>query len=106
MALIPLKQSVKIIRSSGDSGGWGGSTTTEEFTLPARVDNKTQKVQNDLGDEVVSTAEIILDKLAEVYMDDVIEYVDELDRKISRRPINIEPIRMINGRAALTVVYL
>lgn len=105
MALIPLKQSITVTRA-GESDGWGGSSTTESFTLKARVDEKTQVVQNQIGDEVVSSCEIMLDKLADIRYDDDITYIDELGRKVERKPLRIEPIRAINGKALMTVVYL
>lgn len=48
----------------------------------------------------------MFDKLPAISYDDVIEYKNELDVTIKRKPENIEPIRMINGKPALTTVYL
>lgn len=106
MALIPLNQEVTVTRSEPDTGGWGGGGESVTVTHRVRVDEKLQKVENQLGDEVLSTAEIMFDKLADVEYSDTIKYVDERGREIERQPKLIEPIRMINGRAALTVVYL
>lgn len=105
MPIIPLKQSILITRA-GDSDGWGGNTSSETFELKARVDEKTQVVQNQFGDEVVSSCEILLDKLADIRYNDDIKYEDELGRKVERKPLRIEPVRAINGKAILTAVYL
>lgn len=104
MAIIPLKQSVTIQRK-GEPDEWGEGGVSTSFTLKCRVDERTQVVQNQLGTEVVSGMEITLDKLPDVRYDDVIEYTNELGVTIRRTPIKIEPIRMINGKPALTAVY-
>lgn len=106
MAIIPLKQSITITRTEGDDSGWGGGQTTETFTLSARVDEKTQTVQNAAGEEIVTAVEITLDKLADIRYDDVITYEDELGRITNRQPERIEPTRGIGGKALLTTVYL
>lgn len=105
MPIVPMKQSITITRRSG-SDGWGGSGATETLTLRCRVDEKTQEVQNQFGAEVISSAQIMLDKLTDVRYDDDIHYVDELGREIKRKPLRIEPIRAINGKALLTVIYV
>lgn len=105
MPIVPMKQSITITKTS-DSDGWGGGTKLPPVTYKARVDEKTQVVQNQLGAEAVSSCEIMLDKLVDVHYNDDIKYVDELGREIERKPIRIEPIRAINGKALVTVVYL
>lgn len=106
MALIPLKQTVHINRP-GETDEWGEVITEpQRFPVKCRVDERSQVVQNQLGDEVVSGAEITFDKLADIRYTDLIEYTNELDVTIKRNPIRIEPVRMINGKATLTAVYI
>lgn len=105
MPIIPLKQSITVVRY-GDIDEWGGGNVKETLTFRARVDEKTQVVQNQFGDESVSSAEIMLDKLADIRYDDDIVYEDELGREIKRKPLRIEPLRGVNGKAILTVVYV
>ena len=106
MAMIPMKQSVTIQRK-GVKDEWGEEITAPtSFTLKCRVDERTQVVQNQLGDEVVSGMEILFNKLPDVRYDDVIEYTNELGVTIKRTPIKIEPVRMINGKPTLTAVLL
>jgi len=104
MALLPMKQTVKITRPGVvDEWGEGGAPTV--FTLKCRVDETTKVVQNQFGEQVVAGMEIMFDKLANVRYSDVIEYTDELGVTVKRNPIKIEPVRMINGKAAMTAVY-
>lgn len=106
MALIPLKQSVTIIRE-GETDEWGEVITPPVlFTLKCRVDEDTKIVKNSIGDEVVAGLEIVFNKLPDIRMSDFIEYTNELDVTVKRTPIKIEPVRMVNGKPALTVVYL
>lgn len=105
MAIIPIKQTVKITRK-GVEDEWGEGGVPTSFTLKCRVDERTQVVQNQLGDEVVSGMEILFNKLPDVRYDDVIEYTNELGVTIQRTPIKIEPVRMINGKPTLTAVLL
>lgn len=105
MAYIPKEQSVTIIRPGGDDG-WGGTLPGEEIVMSARVNQAHEIVTNQHGDEIVTTAKIFLDDLAEVYYDDTIRYVDELGRKIEKQPERIAPIIGIAGSAVETKVFL
>jgi hypothetical protein len=105
MALVPLKQKITVHRGGGKDE-WGYPIPGETFEYKARVDEKTEKVLNQAGEEAVTGVEIMLDRLADVRYSDEIEYMDELGRQTKRKPVKIEPVRMINGKAVLTVVYL
>ncbi len=105
MALVPLKQQITIHRGGGKDE-WGYPIPGKTIELKARVDEKTEVVQNQAGTEVVTGVQIMLDKLADIRYSDEISYTDELGRQTKRKPIRIEPVRMINGKAVLTVVYL
>ncbi|MGG4142967.1 hypothetical protein ABEW34_07525 [Paenibacillus algorifonticola] len=105
MAILPLKQTV-IVTKAGASDGWGRTSAAEVITLKARVEETTKVVTNQAGEEAVADMRILLDKLAAIAYDDVITYVNELGVTIERRPIKIRPIRMFNGRAILTEVYV
>jgi len=85
---------------------WGGVTPQEPIMLKCRADEKTDVVKNPQGEEVVSGVQLMFDKLPAITYDDVIEYINELDVAVKRKPVKIEPIRMINGKASLTAVYL
>lgn len=105
MAIIPLKQEVTIHRG-GSTDDWGYPLPGEIITYKARVDEKTEVVQNQAGEEVVTGVQIWLDKLADIRYSDEICYIDELERETKRKPVKIEPVRGINGKAVLTTVYL
>lgn len=103
MALVPLKQTVTIKRF-GEPDRWGEATETS-FTLKCRVDESSQLVQNQLGDEVVAGMEITFDKLADIRYEDKIQYTNELGFTLERNPKRIEVVRMPSGKPSLTVVY-
>lgn len=105
MPIVPLRQKVTVIRSGGEDD-WGVPLPDERIEMKARVDELTKTVQNRHGQEVVSSMQIMLNKMADVNYDDTIEYTDELGRTTTRQPLKIEPIRMINSKAILTFVYL
>lgn len=105
MALVQKRQKITIIRSGGRDD-WGVPLPDKKIEMKARVREKVSVVTNQHGDEVVSSAKIYLSNLAEVYVTDTIEYTDELNRSFKRKPINISPIRGVNGKAIETVVYV
>lgn len=104
MPIIALKQKITVQRAQEDD--WGNETLGEPIVLKARVDESTALVRNRQGEEVVATAQILLDKLADVQYDDYITYTDELGRTIREKPIKIGTIRKYSGKPALTEVYL
>lgn len=105
MAMIPLKQMV-LIHKPAIVDDWGEVTAQEPITLKCRADEKTDVVKNPQGAEVVSGVQLMFDKLPAISYDDVIEYKNELDVTVKRKPVKIEPIRMPNGKPTLTAVYL
>lgn len=105
MALIPLKQTATIYKPD-IVDDWGEVTSHPPITLKCRADEKTVVTKNPQGAEVVSSVQLMFDKLPAISYDDVIEYKNELDVTIKRKPENIEPIRMISGKPTLTQVYL
>lgn len=106
MAIIPLKQTIKIERP-GERDSWGRPIRQpESMTLKCRVDEGSQTVQNSIGEEVVVSLEIKLDKLADVRYSDEIEYTNELGNTVKRKPTRIDVIRMISGKPVMTVVFV
>ena len=105
MALIPLKQTV-IIHKPAIEDDWGEVTPMPPITLKCRADEKTEVVKNPQGAEVVSGVELLFDKLPNISYDDVIDYENEIGVTVKRKPVKIEPIRMLNGKATMTAVYL
>jgi hypothetical protein len=112
MALIPLKQTVRVVRP-GVPDKWGNPTAPIEFTLPCRIVEGTKLTRRTSAtngsiavnaEEVVSTAQIYFDKLADIRLTDEIYYTDENGNTRLYKPINIEVKRGLNGKALLTVV--
>ncbi|MFD2704634.1 hypothetical protein [Salibacterium lacus] len=105
MAIIPTHQSITITKA-GESDGWGGTNPGEPFDVKARVTEMHEKVTNQHGDEVVSTAKIRVGATVNVTYDDTVYYEDELGRTIEKKPISIEPVRGIGGHVWLTKIHL
>jgi len=105
MAIIPLKQKV-LVHKPATVDDWGEVTSHPPLILKCRADERTEVVKNPQGSEVVSGVQLMFDKLPNITYDDVIEYKNEIDVTVKRKPVKIEPIRMVNGKPALTAVYL
>lgn len=105
MPIIPMKQTITVTKA-GELDGWAAPTPGEEITYKARVTEETNVVTNDLGKEAVAKLRITLDKLADISYDDVITYTNELDVTVTKKPLSIEPKRMLNGRAIVTEVFV
>lgn len=105
MALIPLKQRAIVIRY-GEENRWGEREIIERKEYKVRADDSVKEVTNKAGKEVVSTAQLWFDKYPPLSYDDVFVYRDEHGNGFERTPHLIDPIRMINGKPTLTIVYL
>lgn len=105
MPIVPLKQTI-IVERAGKIDEWGGGTLPNRTTFKARVDEGSKLAKNQLGQEVVSNAQIFLNKLADIRYDDTVEYKDELGRVTREKPIRISTVRNYAGKAILTEVML
>ena len=105
MAIIPLKQTVNVHKPGGRNE-WGEVTGGEVIAMKCRADERSEIVKNVAGAEVLSGVQLLFDKLPNIAYDDVIEFTNELDVTVKRKPVKIEPIRMPNGKPTLTAVYL
>jgi len=104
VAIIPMKDKATIKRP-GAKDDWGNvSSEPIEFTLKCRADIVTNVVQNQLGEEVVSGASFMFDKLADIRYDDVISYTNELGVTVERTPIKIDYPKIT--KVVLTRVYV
>lgn len=100
-----MKQTIYVRRPSGKDD-WGNPVYGDVYEYSCRVEEDTEVVQNQYGEEAVSSAKIMLWKLADIGYDDTIEYTNELDVKIERKPIKIEILRWFDGKPRYTVVYV
>lgn len=109
MPLVPLKQTV-IVHKPGMKDDWGNVMPGESITMKCRADEKVEYVKNlastTLNAEILSSVQLLFDKLPEITYDDVIEFTNEIGVTVKRKPLLIEPIRMPNGKPTLTAVYL
>lgn len=111
MALIPLRQTVTIKKRLGTADRFNRI----EYGLPTshkcRIVEKTTLVRAKTlgytsGSEVVSSAQIMLDRYVAVSMDDEITYVDESSNVHTYQPLTVEVKRGLNGKALLTVIFV
>lgn len=103
MAIIPLKQQITVTPID-TIDEWGQPTGGTPYTLKCRVSEGAKLVRDDNGNEVVSMAQIYIDKLASVSLTDTITYTDENAVTREYRPISIEVKRSLGGKPLLTVV--
>ena len=85
---------------------WDEEVYGEAIEYKVRATEKVEIVTNQLGDEVTASVKLLFDKLPDISYNDQITFVNELGVKIERKPLSIKPIRMVNGKATLTAVWL
>lgn len=110
MAIMPMKQTVIRIRSTGDE--WDGTKTVIRTPMKCAINegaklvrsmSGSSGVQGTTSQEVVSSAQIYFDKLADIQLTDELEYTNELGITRKYPPLTIE-IKRLNGKPILTVV--
>ena len=107
MAIIPLKQTVTVRKLiTGNNDGWDTEEWSEPITLKCRAEETVETVKNQFDEEAVSSLRLYFDKLPDIDYAAEITFENELGVKIQRSPIRIAPVRMINGKVALTLVNL
>ena len=107
MAIIPLKQTITVRKIINvDDDGWDDEIWSEPITHKVRATEKVEIVMNVLGEEKTASVKLTFDKLADIAYTDEITYSNELGVTITRTPLSIKPVRMVNGKAALTTVHL
>jgi ABC-type phosphate transport system auxiliary subunit len=108
MAIIALNQQVTIHKAAkkGELDKWGNPLILEPIKLAARIDEGSFIFKDDKGNEIVARTKILLDKLADVWYDDELEFEDELGRKTRRKPSTISVKRDMSSKPLLTEVIL
>lgn len=102
MALVPLKNTVTITPVIKDA--WGEKTPGEPVEVKCRIEDSVTVTTNELGKEVVSKVKLYFDKDVSINYDDLITYVDSGELEQTVKPININAVRLINGKTVLKVV--
>jgi hypothetical protein len=115
MAVLPMKQTVTIIRS-GDHvddwlDEWGNPQESESFELKCRVEEGSQltsyrSVGVTNSEIIVASARILFDKLADIRQTDTIVFTNELGITIERNPKEINVKRGPSGKPIMTEVIV
>jgi hypothetical protein len=108
MAIIPMKQTVRVYRSTG-TDGWGTNvieTVYEELKCRYQdgVDREYSAIRD--MDDLVMNGKFVFDKYPDIKLSDTIEYTDERGNTRSFEPRNIDVIRHISGKPLMTVVLV
>lgn len=112
MALIPLKDTVNIIRVATDSSGeplidaWGNPTYADPVSYRCRIEESTRMVRNQQGNEVVSNTRILLDKVVAVSYSDDISYTDATGQVVTLKPVKVSRIKDFSSKVIFTEVSL
>lgn len=107
MAIVPLKQTVTVRKWLADNDdGWSVEDWSEPITYKVRATERVEIVTNPIGEEKTASVKLLFDKLPDITYVDEITYINELDVKITRTPLSIKPIRMVNGKPTLTAIHL
>jgi hypothetical protein len=110
MAIMPMKQTVTRIRRTGSA--WDGTESETRTDMKCAITEGTKLVRSTSGttgaqsvasSEIISSAQIYFDKLADIRLTDEIEYTNELGITRKYPPLTIE-IKRLNGKPILTVV--
>ncbi len=102
---ISLRQSVTVYPPDSDDPN-NPVPGSDPFTLRCRFQEGTAVVSDQHGREVVSSAQIYLDKFAPIGPAHEYEYLDETGESRRYRTITTARKRWINGKTVLTVVYV
>ena len=111
MAYVSMRQIITVKRGEV-LDDWGNAAPSETtFTLNCRIDEgwalHSYRSGGNSGNEiVVSTARILLDKLADIRETDMISFTNELGQTIERSPKQISVKRNVSGRPVMTEVII
>ncbi|OYD08543.1 hypothetical protein [Paludifilum halophilum] len=103
MAVIPLKQKVTVTKP-GELDEWGEITPGESFEHKCRIDEGSDLVRDENGQEVVSSARILIEGLVDVGYDDDVSYTNEIGQTYKEKPIRIRVLRGPSGKPWFTEV--
>jgi hypothetical protein len=111
MAYVSMRQTITVKRGEV-LDDWGNASPSETFTLNCRIDEgwalqgyRSSGVSS-VNDTFVSTARILLDKLADIRETDVISFTNEFGQTIERSPKQISVKRGPSGKPVMTEVVI
>ncbi len=114
MPIIPMKQTITVKRPE-ETDDYGRPINSEPIEMKCRFVESSKLVKRtssgtganqSMSEEVVSSAQVFLDKLADIRYTDQIFYTNELGIERKYSVLNIEVKRNIAGKPIMTVVYL
>lgn len=116
MAMMPLKQTVTVRKKiTVDNDGWEVEGWSEPIIMKCRAVETIKVIDSaslvggfrrNIDEQVTTTLVLTFDKLPDIDYETEISYTNELGVTITRMPVLISPIRMINGKVTLTEVHL
>jgi hypothetical protein len=111
MAILPMNQSVDILRHDTEPDEWGNQSISETFSLKCRIDEgvavRSYRSVGMTSDTVlVVTARILFDKLADIRITDTVIFTNELGLTTEKNPIEINVKRGVSGVPILTEVIV
>lgn len=101
---VPLNNTVTISPFVDNDPDYNEPIYGTPYEAKCRVTNDTKLVRNRHGQEVVSTAQLLFNKLPRISISDKFDFIDENGVVYAYTPISLEPKRWLNGKAILTVV--
>lgn len=114
MNIIPLRQKITVVKKGVDDG-WGKFTEGARVVYKARVQESDKVIKASGGQNNVygvhaegafDGVKVIIKGLADISLDDTVEYVDELGRTHVYNPTRIDVKRWFNGKAIYTFVFV
>lgn len=105
MALIPLKQTIRLERATGQKDAAGKPIYAAAVTLNSRVVEEYRLVRNKTGAETSASVSVYLDKLTQIGLDDRVTYTDENARTRVMLVISYEVLRDLGGKPFFTIAY-
>lgn len=105
MALIPMKDEIKITRIEGIDG-WGEPIWGETKTVKGRISEQTRVVVGQNGEEIAARYTIYFPPTVIVNYGDKIEFIDSSGFAVSGEPLSIKAVKDYGGKVILRRVNI
>ncbi len=104
MALIPLKQTVTLMKLTGTDPDYGDPVYSDPIALKCRFQEGVKLVRNQRGEEVAAVGTFFFGGLIDVGLSDTLTLTNELGTVTTYKPIAISVKRALSGKPLLTEV--
>lgn len=105
MALIPMKDEIKITRIEGIDG-WGEPIWGETKTVKGRISEQTRVVVGQNGEEIAARYTIYFPPNVIVKYGDRIEFTDSSGFNVDGEPLSIKAVKDYGGKVILRRVNI